>query len=95
MNLRFGLVLPLAINSFFLSGAQADFGLQDRRSASLPLRGGSVTRAAWGAKPKEEKVTVKTPSATRRSPQQSRKEKDAISEFLSRDSRTTFIGECI
>ena len=92
MNLRFGLASLIA--GFLLGGVRADFGLKDRPSASLPLRGGSVTRAAWGAKPKKENVTVKAP-ATRRSPQQSRKEKDAISEFLSRDSRTTFIGECM
>ena len=88
MNLR---VCLLLLASCLAGSAQAEtFGLPKK---GLSLRGGAAaTRAAWGAKPKKEPVTVRTARrAATTKPLQ--KEKDAMSDFLSRDSRTTFIGE--
>lgn len=91
MNLRLASIWLLALIS--VGGAQADRSPFVRSDA----RGGAVTtsRAAWGAKPTKQSITVKT---TRQSPlqqQQHEKEqvtKEQIDAFLTRDSRNTFIG---
>lgn len=98
-NIRLSSVL-LVLSCVLGGGVRADTfsGLQKqwqqpKNPVPLPLRGGAAaTRAAWGARPKKEKVTVRTRRPIKNDDSQ-KDDKQAMNEFLARDSRTTFIGE--
>ena len=94
MNLRF-----LFLAGCLLGVAQAETSSFAASSSSLDsthtfFRGGA-TRAAWGAQPTKQKITVRTPRQQQQQqmPRDKQKEtKEAMDAFLTRDSRTTFIG---
>ena len=83
MNLR----LSLFVLAGCLACVQAD-------SSSSPFFRGGATRAAWGAQPKKQTVTVRgSPPKQQQKRETPQKEaKEAMDAFLTRDSRTTFIG---
>ena len=89
MNLRLSSLLILA--ACLWGTVQADSTFATAPSSDTTFFRGGATRAAWGAQPAKQKITVRT--TPRQQQQQQKKEtKEAMDAFLTRDSRTTFIG---
>lgn len=87
MNLRLSILLFLAGCLWGTVQAASTFA----PSSDATFYRGGATRAAWGAQPARQKITVRT--TPRQQQQQQKKEtKEAMDAFLTRDSRATFIG---
>lgn len=75
-----------------LVGVRADSSSSSLSSPLSPFVRGGATRAAWGAQPKKQKVTLRNSPPKQQQQSQQKEAKEAMDAFLTRDSRTTFIG---